>query len=424
MTEYTNISRAFKVAEPDLQQRDQESAKQLAFALKKTKEWQIKLEEALCEVFPLETYIRARPDVEKTFNGESQKIIEHFVRTGIKEIDIKAESQKHKLGLYQHVKEAAVLLKDICHEKNEVAYKTTESCLRNIDFSKTSKPKTRSEARKLSLLRTKGNLSNLKSNQDHEFAIKHTLCHYKSNAVCTWIPKNGCSNLRYSVSKENGAISSIDEIEWIHRNNDCFNANTKEALQADYTFIILRNPFKRLLSFFLDKLCHPQEEQTEGSYQHAQETFSFSENNSFLDFINYIWENPNSIYNDEHTRPQCDFLLYRQYDDYFALEGIDAANLRIYEMTGIKIDDIRDKNSIFTSKGREYSQEITNTTQANKIKVSLENNKVPFAENMYSNEMLKKVSTLYLQDILLYCNEIESDIPELDYWIRRTISDE
>ena len=424
MTEYTNISRAFKVAEPDLQQRDQESAKQLAFELKKTKEWQKKLEEALCEVFPLETYIQARPDVEKTFDGESQKIIEHFVRTGINEIDIKAASQKHKLGLYQHVKEAAVLLKDICHEKNEVAYKTTESCLRNIDFSKTSKPKTRSETRKLSLLRTKGNLSNLKSNQDHEFAIKHTLCHYKSNAVCTWIPKNGCSNLRYSVSKENGAISSVDEIEWIHRNNDCFNANTKESLQADYTFIILRNPFKRLLSFFLDKLCHPQEEQTEGSYQHAQETFSFSENNSFLDFINYIWENPNSIYNDEHTRPQCDFLLYRQYDDYFALEGIDAANLRIYEMTGIKIDDIRDKNSIFTSKGREYSQEITSTTQANKIKVSLENNKVPFVENMYSNEMLKKVSTLYLQDILLYCNEIESDIPELDYWIRRTISDE
>ena len=424
MTEYTNISRAFRVAEPDLQQRDQESAKQLAFELEKTKEWQKKLEEALCEVFPLETYIQARPDVEKTFDGESQKIIEHFVRTGINEIDIKAASQKHKLGLYQHVKEAAVLLKDICHEKNEVAYKTTESCLMNIDFSKTSKPKTRSETRKLSLLRTKGNLSNLKSNQEHEFAIKHTLYHYKSNAVCTWIPKNGCSNLRYSVSKENGAISSIDEIEWIHRNNDCFNANTKEALQADYTFIVLRNPFKRLLSFFLDKLCHPQEEQTEGSYQHAQETFSFSENNSFLDFINYIWENPNSIYNDEHTRPQCDFLLYRQYDDYFALEGIDAANLRIYEMTGIKIDDIRDKNSIFTSKGREYSQEITNTTQANKIKASLENNKVPFAENMYSNEMLKKVSTLYLQDILLYCNEIESDIPELDYWIKRTISDE
>ena len=430
MTEYTNISRALKVAKPDPQQRNQKSAEQLAFELKKIKERQEKLEEALYAVFPLETYIQARPDVEDTFDGEAHRIIEHFVRTGINEIDIKAESQKHRLGLYQHVKEAALLvaneLKILSQEKNKAAYTTTESCLRNIDFSKISKPKTKPDARKLCLLRTKGNLSNLKINHDHDFAIKHTLCHYKSKTVCTWIPKNGCSNLRYSVSKENGAISSIDEIEWMHRNNDCFNATTKESLQADYTFIILRNPFRRLLSFFLDKLCHPPEEKSEGSYQHAQEVFGFSENHSFLDFINYIWENPNSIYKDEHTRPQCDFLLYRQYDDYFALERIEEANLRIHEKTGVKIYDVRDKNSIFTSKGREYSQEITSTTQANEIKNLLEKNKIPVAENMYSNEMIKKVSTLYLQDILLYCNEIESEseIPELENWIQRAISEE
>lgn len=480
MTEYTNISRVFKVAEPDLLQHDQESRKQLAFDLKKIKERQEKIEEALYAVFPLEIYIQARPDVEEAFDGEARKIIEHFVRTGINEIDIKAESQKHKLGLYQHIKEAATLLAnelktskhreekleaalqkvfpinlytqlrpdveascdgevkkildhfvtcginetDICDEKNKVTYRTTQSCLRNIDFSKISTPKSRLETRKLSFLRTRGNSSNLKTNQDHDFAIKHTLCHYKSNSICTWIPKNGCSNLRYSVSKENGAISNIDEIDWMHHNNDCFNATTKESLQADYTFIILRNPFRRLLSFFLDKLCHPQEEKSEGSYQHAQAVFRFSENHSFLDFINYIWENPNSICNDEHTRPQCDFLLYRQYDDYFALEEIEEANLRIHEKTGMKIDDIRDKNSIFTSKGREYTQEITSTTQASEIKNSLEKNQIPIIENMYSNEMIKKVSSLYLQDILLYCNKIESDIPELEYWIQRAISEE
>ena len=480
MTEYTNISRAFKVAEPDLQQQDQEPWKQLPFELKKIKERQKKLEDALHAVFPLGVYTQARPDVEETFDGEARKIIEYFVRTGINEIDIKEESQKHKLGLYQHVKEAASLLAnelkiskrreeeleaalqkifpinlytqvrpdveascdgevkkiidhfisyginetDICYEKNKVTYRTTESCLRNIDFSKISIPKTRPEPRRLSFLRTKGNSSNLKTNQDHDFAIKHTLCHYKSNSICTWIPKNGCSNLRYSVSKENGAISNIDEIEWMHHNNDCFNATTKESLQADYTFIILRNPFRRLLSFFLDKLCHPQEEQSERSYQHAQEVFRFSENHSFLDFINYIWENPNSIYNDEHTRPQCDFLLYRQYDDYFALERSEEANQRIYERTGIRIDDVRDRNSIFTSKGREYTQEITSTTQAIKIRNSLEKNKIPVIENMYSNEMIKKVASLYLQDILLYCNEINSNITELDYWVQRAISEE
>ena len=110
MTEYTNISRAYTVAEPDLQQHDQESREQLAFELKKIKERQKKLEDALHAVFPLGIYTQARPDLEETFDGEARKIIDHFVSYGINEIDIKAESQKHKLGLYQHVKEAAALL--------------------------------------------------------------------------------------------------------------------------------------------------------------------------------------------------------------------------------------------------------------------------------------------------------------------------
>ena len=51
MTEYTNISRAFKVAEPDLQQRDQEAAEQLAFELKKTKERQKSLKKLYTKYF-------------------------------------------------------------------------------------------------------------------------------------------------------------------------------------------------------------------------------------------------------------------------------------------------------------------------------------------------------------------------------------
>jgi hypothetical protein len=152
--------------------------------------------------------------------------------------------------------------------------------------------------------------------------------------------------------------------------------------------------------------------------------FHFASENSFSDFINHIWEDPNSIYNDEHTRPQCDFLLYQKYDDYFAIEDIKDANKKIYEKTGLQIDDVRDKNSIFTSKGCEYSQAITSMMQANKIKDLLDANQIPIIENMYTNDMIKKVATLYLQDILLYCNEIQSDTPELSYWIQRAISEE
>jgi hypothetical protein len=237
--------------------------------------------------------------------------------------------------------------------------------------------------------------------------------------VCTWIPKNGCSSIRYSIAKDNGAITGIEEIEWIHANNDCFNPSIKEALQAEYAFTILRNPFKRLLSFYLDKLCHPQKEgSTDTSRQNAKNLFKFDSNQSFSDFINIIWEDAEKIYEDEHTRPQCDYLLYRNYDDYFALETIEEANQEIESKTKIRLEDIRTKNSIFTSKGREKCEGINHQSKADEIYALSILNKVPIVENMYTENMAKKVATFYMQDILLYYSEIDNGASELDYWIR------
>ena len=420
---------------PELFQDGTEAGSALAIELEKTKTRVKKLEEALYTSFPIELYKQARPDIETDCDKTRERIIEHYIEHDINKIDFKKESQKIKIGLYSHLKEAATLLaaelqKTKEREKENFKYinsatlKASESCLRNLNLRQDSTKNSKKKERSLSFLKTKGNSSNLKTNKDHDFAIKHTSIHYKSNTVCTWIPKNGCSNLRYSIAKENGTITSVEEIEWIHQNNDCFNASTKEALQADYTFVILRNPFKRLLSFFLDKLCHSQEDQSEESYKRAHKTFNFNSNLSYSDFIDHIWENTDSIYDDEHTRPQCDFLLYRNYDEYFALENIKQANEEIQNRTGINVEDIRDKNSIFTSKGCERSDQITHNTPAKEISALLKQNKVPITENMYTNEMAKKVSTLYLQDILLYCSEIEDSIAEMDYWIKIAITNQ
>lgn len=389
-----------RTMEPKLYEHIKEAASLLAEELQKTKEREKKLEAALAEVFPIDLYKQIRPDVEANFNGDPIQTLKHYIEKGINEINIKANMVNHN---------------------NRIAEKIAESCLKNINISELTREKPEQDQRKLSLLKTKGNVSNLQGNQEHNFAIKHTCIHYKSNSVCTWIPKNGCSNLRYSISKENGVITNIEELDWIHRNNDCFNVSTKEALQANYTFIILRNPFKRLLSFFLDKLCHPGQNQSEGSYEHAHHIFNFDDELSYFDFINYIWENPNTIYNDEHTTPQCNFLLYRNYDSYFALEKINEANQEIYNKTGINVEDIRSKNSIFTSKGCKKCDDILKSTKASEIKDLLEQKKIPIIENMYSNDMIKKVATLYLQDILLYSSEINNGSSELDYWIQRAI---
>ena len=235
----------------------------MAVELDKIREREKKLKAALLKVFPLPRYIQKRPDVEASCEGKPQEIVDHFIEYGIHEIDI-----KHK----------------------NLALKTTETCLKNIRSPEPTGQELEVDNRSLTLLMTKGNLSNLQGNQEHNFAIKHTSIHYQSNSVCTWIPKNGCSNLRYSIAKQNGAITNLEEIAWIHSNNDCFNASTKEALQANYAFIILRNPFKRLLSFFLDKLCHSQQDHSEGSYQHAFQVFNFTGDLSFVDVLQAIFE--------------------------------------------------------------------------------------------------------------------------------------
>ena len=90
------------------------------------------------------------------------------------------------------------------------------------------------ECVKLTLSKSLGNPNPIEKNEEHEFARKHTLIHLKSNSICTWIPKNSCSSLRYSMAVANGAISGIGDIEWIHKNNYSFNASNKELLTGLY----------------------------------------------------------------------------------------------------------------------------------------------------------------------------------------------
>ena len=42
--------------------------------------------------------------------------------------------------------------------------------------------------------------------------------------------------MRFSVARSNGAIANINEIGWIHANNESFTADDKELLKAEYTF--------------------------------------------------------------------------------------------------------------------------------------------------------------------------------------------
>ena len=96
----------------------------------------------------------------------------------------------------------------------------------------------------------------LASNQAHQFALRHAIRIFGSNAVYTLVPKNGCSTLRLSIALANGCIEEPSRVNWIHANNQSFPATTESAFLADYTFVVVRCPFERLYSAFMDKIVN------------------------------------------------------------------------------------------------------------------------------------------------------------------------
>jgi hypothetical protein len=93
----------------------------------------------------------------------------------------------------------------------------------------------------------------LQNNPQHQFAMRHSMQVFNSNAIYSFIPKNGCSTLRLSLAVANGCINGIEQGNWIHQNNNTFMPTLRDAVCTDYKFVILRCPFRRLASVYLDK---------------------------------------------------------------------------------------------------------------------------------------------------------------------------
>ena len=323
--------------------------------------------------------------------------------------DIANILQKEKENQIERTLRASKLnnlrLDNICRYARDIACLTANQ--RNIYHTK----------EKLILSKITGQNESILENKRHELARGNTLVHLKSNSICTWIPKIACSTIRYSIALDNGAIAGLNDLPWIHLNNSSFNANNKELLNAKYAFVILRNPFKRLLSFYLDKICSDKSTKEDRSYILAKNTFKTSNSTTFEEFVNTIYENPSLISKDIHTRRQCDFLIYKNYNDYFKFEKFQAVKAKLREKIGLELIDTRQSGSIRTTYEMEEMEGFNYSTTASEANKLLDMNKKPTERNMFTREMIAKVGTIYFSDILLYSNAVEGGAEELEDWM-------
>lgn len=246
----------------------------------------------------------------------------------------------------------------------------------------------------------------LKNNPDHQFALKHTLEIYKHNAAYTFIPKNACSTMRFTIAHENGCVDTQDDINWIHANNGTFSMSTSSATKASYTFVILRCPFERLFSAFMDKIVGLTNQAW--NYHVAQGRKQSPYDITFDSFLNTLSKTPRKQM-DIHWRPQKDFLLYKQYDDYFSLENFGLVESTLKKKLNIDIIDTRaylehDSNKLET----DMTLENPNMISALNLLVLKRSGYKPDILKMYDQKNIDIVKKIYADDITLYNTFFES----------------
>lgn len=248
------------------------------------------------------------------------------------------------------------------------------------------------------LRHTRDNGQALPQNAAHQFASSHAFAVHSANAIYSVIPKNACTTLRYSIAIANGFIRPGDPFSWVNSNHLSQRATLSEIIRADYTFIVLRDPFLRLVSCYFDKISAVMKVAL--AFHEAVNIDREPDMVTFRDFVGGL---RSALRADPHWRPQVDFLTYDRYDDYFAFEDfskiVDTLGARI----GLVIHDTRNLRRHATER---YVSDMSNESFADMPAYEIGDLKragrLPRHEQLYDAALVAQVRALYREDIALY----------------------
>lgn len=252
-----------------------------------------------------------------------------------------------------------------------------------------------------SLLHTQSRPAPLAENVAHSFAASHALSIYQTNSIYTFIPKNACSTMRLSIALHNGAISRVEDANWIHNNNDTFRADLRSLLTARFAFVILRCPFSRLVSCYIDKIAGVTVEawKLHGITGRVKEPLDLT----FLDFVRML-QLAQVLRGNIHWRPQSDFLVYEHYDEYYCFEDFQRIADDLPQRVGLKIVDARSVTRHGVGSLRGVPVQNAHELSAFDIISMKRNGEVPTPESFYNEELLASVRQIYAADVALYAN--------------------
>ena len=253
---------------------------------------------------------------------------------------------------------------------------------------------------------SKKSYGSLSANKQHSFAQRHALNIYQSDSIYSFIPKNACSTMRTSLAIANGCIKDSSDFNWIHQNNDTFTASLSELAKAKYTFTILRCPFSRLLSVYLDKIVNRNN--AAWRYIDLHNRKIGIEDITFEFFVKSMCKE--RIRNaDIHWMPQTSFLVYEEYDDYFAIEEFPRLTEELKDKIGLDLVDARPLTKHGADGHRKLSKKEPYRLGPLELLGFKNRGSIPTLDSMYSDELAACVRRAYKRDIALYKRKIGSE---------------
>jgi hypothetical protein len=261
------------------------------------------------------------------------------------------------------------------------------------------------------------------------FAVSYAMAIYRRSTVCTFIPKNACSVLRYNVALENQVIRGPENKDWIHENNSTFRPSHGELVTAAYSFVILRCPFRRLASAFLHRIVdRPERAVIEQGKVHPKPWYlkwplkrpaiqrsadgargwAEADKLTFADFVTFL-EAPGGLRTDIHWRPQVDFLVYQDYDDVFRVEDMPGMMAGVRDKIGLVIRDAEHlvaHGNLGRARINDGFFGHTTVAELQGLKTAM---KAPAYERLYNAELHERVGRLYAADVALYAGFFGGD---------------
>ncbi len=160
--------------------------------------------------------------------------------------------------------------------------------------------------------------------------------------------------------------------------------------------MILRCPYRRLASAYLDKL-------TGDSVWRRRLLNKVGEPDTPLTFRSFVelLQKASVRRMDHHWAPQIDFLVYRQYDDVFCLENYEAMRVSLAARIGLVLHDTRSRVAHGLDKFTLIEGEFTDVP-AREIGDLRAGGQSPGPAGLYNDAVRSLVENAYAKDLGFY----------------------